>query len=263
MTFLLGKWLQAMKRKVAVGARTRPNRIVPQLEALEDRTVPSTLTVTSPADSGSGSLRAEITAANSGDTINFAPSLAGQTITLTNGELPIAKSLDIEGLGANQLTISAVGFSRVFDITAGDASVTLAGLTISGGLDYYGGGISNVGTLTVNDCALTGNSAYLQGGAIDNGGVLTVNNSTLSGNVANGSFGGDGKGGAIYMGGGKLSLNSSSVSNNSAQGGFGTTGYSTGPSGPTAGFPAGNGLGGGLYVAAFRTAYERGDGWRR
>jgi uncharacterized protein (TIGR03118 family) len=48
MTFLLGTWLQGMKRKAAMNAstrrganRARHNRIVPRLEALEDRTVPS------------------------------------------------------------------------------------------------------------------------------------------------------------------------------------------------------------------------------
>ena len=37
------------------------------------------------ADSGAGSLRATIAAADNGDTINFASSLSGQTITLTSG----------------------------------------------------------------------------------------------------------------------------------------------------------------------------------
>jgi uncharacterized protein (TIGR03118 family) len=48
MTFLLGSWLQAMTRKAGMAARDhrgarrpRPNRIVPRLEALEDRMVPS------------------------------------------------------------------------------------------------------------------------------------------------------------------------------------------------------------------------------
>src|SRR5262249_62431422 len=43
------------------------------LEALEDRTVPSTLTVLNNHDSGAGSLPAEIGAAHSGDPIVFAP----------------------------------------------------------------------------------------------------------------------------------------------------------------------------------------------
>jgi hypothetical protein len=60
MIFLLGKWLRAMKWKAASSARTRraarrtsPSQIMLSLERLEDRTVPSTLTVTSPADDGS------------------------------------------------------------------------------------------------------------------------------------------------------------------------------------------------------------------
>jgi hypothetical protein len=70
-------------RRVPV-CRSTP-RIRPQLEVLEDRDVPSTLTVTNNLDSGAGSLRAQIGAAQPGDTLNFAPSLNGQTITLTSG----------------------------------------------------------------------------------------------------------------------------------------------------------------------------------
>src|SRR6516162_1067034 len=111
MKFIFGRRLRAPKR-------IRPPRIVPRLEALEDRTVPSTLTVTSPADDGSpGTLRAVIGSASSGDTVMFDPSLAGQTITLTQGELAITQSLNIEGLGADQLTISGNDVSRVFDIS--------------------------------------------------------------------------------------------------------------------------------------------------
>src|SRR5205085_2993397 len=93
----------------ARGMLLRPKGSRLHLEALEDRTVPSTLTVTNNLDTGAlgdGSLRGEIAAAQSGDTINFAPCLLGQTITLTGGELAISKSLDVEGPGANQLTVS-------------------------------------------------------------------------------------------------------------------------------------------------------------
>src|SRR5437879_13754988 len=76
-------------------------RFVPRLEPLEGRTVLSTLTVTNPADSGDGSLRAAIAAAQSGDQIVFDTSLKGQTITLTSGQLAITQSLDTEGPGAN------------------------------------------------------------------------------------------------------------------------------------------------------------------
>src|SRR5205085_3366884 len=116
-----------------------------------------TLTVANTLDKGAGSLRNTVTKAKSGDTIIFAPALAGQTITLTSDELEIGKNLDIEGLGANLLTISGNDANRIFHIEKG-ASVTIAGLAITHGLgrwppgageDYAGGGgILNRGSLS-------------------------------------------------------------------------------------------------------------------
>jgi hypothetical protein len=113
---------------------------VPRLESLEDRAVPSTLTVLNNQDSGPGSLRAEIAAASSGDTIQFGSSLKGQTITLTSGELAVTQSLNIQGLGTSKLSISGNGASRVFDVSGG-ATVTIAGLTITNGVADHGGAI--------------------------------------------------------------------------------------------------------------------------
>src|SRR4051794_3432793 len=89
----------------ADGPRRRRSlvRFQPGLDPMEDRTLLSTLTVTNNHDSGTGSLRAAIAAAASGDTIDFAPSLDGRTIRLTSGELAISTSLDIEGPGAHRL----------------------------------------------------------------------------------------------------------------------------------------------------------------
>src|SRR5437899_1079279 len=74
---------------------------VPHLEPLEDRTVPSTFTVTNLLDSGTGSLRAAIVAANThpgADVIQFAGGLTGTiTLTSTNGELKITDTLTIDG----------------------------------------------------------------------------------------------------------------------------------------------------------------------
>jgi hypothetical protein len=177
------------RSKRPVGPR-RP--FVPRLESLEDRTVPSTLTVLNNLDSGPGSLRDTISKANSGDTIVFAPSLAGQTITLTSGELAINNSLDIEGPGASLLTVSGNDQFRVFDISQG-ATVTLAGLTITHGQAEAtvgdrggsgGGGILNAGTLTVANDVLSANQSDTHGGAISNvpAAVLAVTNSTFTGN---------------------------------------------------------------------------------
>jgi hypothetical protein len=188
---------------------------------MEDRLVPSTLTVTSAEDSGAGSLRAAIAAANSGDTINFNPSLAWQTVRLTSGELAINESLDIEGLGADQLTISGTNISRVFDINASSADVTIAGLTVANGAAGHGGAIYNAGTLTISNSTLANNVAEIDspgtvvpsGGAIYNIGALTVSNSTLCVNAAGSDFN-DAVGGAIYNAG-ALTISNSTLDSNS------------------------------------------------
>ncbi len=232
-------------------------RFRPQLETLEGRDVPSTLTVTSVADSGAGSLRADIAAANPGDAINFAPSLDGQTIRLTSG-LVVNKSLTIQGPGASELTISALR-ARAFTFQGAATNATLSGLTIShsfglinsgstltinnctlsnntASFEGEGGAIANVngGALTINDCTLSGNSCSSYGGAVYNSGAtLNILNSTLSGNQAMGP-GGDyglvrGEGGAIYSSSGKVSITNCTLSNNSA-GYFGGAIFNESPS---------------------------------
>ncbi|HEY7090092.1 MAG TPA: hypothetical protein VH518_18490, partial [Tepidisphaeraceae bacterium] len=63
---------------------TRPrNRTSPYLEAIEGRRLFSTLTVTNLQDSGAGSLRAEIAAAQNGDTIVFSSTLPSSTPMLS------------------------------------------------------------------------------------------------------------------------------------------------------------------------------------
>jgi hypothetical protein len=83
-------WLRnrTTKHRPSATHPSRASRFRPRLEALEDRWLPSTLTVTSPLDDGSsGTLRATIAAAASGDTIVFDNSLNGQTVTLNGNEL--------------------------------------------------------------------------------------------------------------------------------------------------------------------------------
>ena len=168
------------------GSRSsRPMRqrrsFVPRLETLEDRSLPSTLTVLNNLDSGAGSLRDAIGHAKDGDTIVFASSLDGQTIVLTSDQININKSLDIEGPGASLLAVSGNDTNRVFNITEGQV-VAIAGLTITHG--------------QVN--GVDG------GGILDAGSSLSLANDVLSYNQDLGNKGSSGGGGAISARGGGL-----------------------------------------------------------
>jgi len=218
----LHKWMTGPPQTRGTPARKPTPRFRPHLEALEGRDVPSTLTVTNNLDSGPGSLRADIAAANPGDTINFAPSLNGQTIKLTSGELVVNKSLTIQGPGAGQLAISGGGQwgSRVFEVYGNThPNVLLSGLTITQGYAGIGGGIYNTpgSTLTISGCTLSDNHAGVGGGVYNYGAALQIVNSTLSGNKAFDDSGG-GNGGAVYSNtGSNVSMTGCTLSNNSAE----------------------------------------------
>ena len=61
----------------------------------------TTITVIDTNDSGPGSLRQALAVVNDDDTIDFDPSLKGQTVTLTTAELMISKNITISGLCAD------------------------------------------------------------------------------------------------------------------------------------------------------------------
>ncbi len=239
-------------RVVAKGAaarRRRHRRRSPLLEPLEARTVLSTITVTSAADSGSGTLRAAIASAQSGDTIKFSATLDGHTINLTSGVLAIGESLTIEGPGLGLINVDAGGRSEVFDITSSAANVTISGLTISGGRAEDGGGILDQGgTLTLSSDTLQNDQAVgvnpgdtAEGGGVDvtDSGSLVVRSCTFLNDLAQGAAGanggtasvngtgGDGDGGAIYADANtNLTVLTSTFVSNQAIGGAGGSGGS-------------------------------------
>src|ERR1044071_1710430 len=140
----------------------------------------TTITVINTNDSGPGSLRQALADANDGDTINFDPSLKGQTITLTSAELAIDKSITISGPGRDLLTVSMSGlqYVRIFHVMPGD-SVTIDGLTIDGAFappfsPCTGGILNDHGTLTLSNCNVkrncAGGNGQTPGGAIENDG---------------------------------------------------------------------------------------------
>jgi len=183
---------------------------------------------------GDCSLRDAIETAVGGDTIEF--DVSG-TITLGGTELSFNKNLTISGPGVGSLSISGDDISRIFSIGS-SATVTISGLTITKGMSTYGGGISTSGTLTLNNCIISGNnsdsgggiyiwqntvtinnsiisdnhSVYIGGGIDARGDSLTVNNSTVSGNDA------VNHGGGIHNEQGTVTLNNSTVSGNSTDG---------------------------------------------
>lgn len=157
--------------------------------------VPTTRIVKNTDDSGPDSLRYWIDHSNAGDTIQFDPNVfppaEERTITLSS-TLAIRKDLIIDGVGAN---VRISGGDAVQDFVNLGYTVTLANLKITdgrapqGGSEYttdhtsFGGGIENLGWLTLNNCVIAENHAY-KGGGIYNGAYLTINNSKIEHNYA-------------------------------------------------------------------------------
>jgi hypothetical protein len=203
----LSTWLRSARS--LVGARGDEQRRAAKsapatrlaVEHLEDRTVPSTFTVRTLADSGPGSLRAAVADANANpgaDLIRFAGGARG-TIALTSGELGITDDLRIDGPGAGKLAVSGSDTSRVFNIAAG-AEVTIDDLTVTRGYgSLRGGGIFNAGDLTLSRAVVSDNvvvglpgvgmAVDAFGGGVFNTGSLTVRHTDF---VGNRSSGGDG-----------------------------------------------------------------------
>lgn len=173
----------------------------------------TTYTVTDNTDntSDTGSLRYAVNNATSGsDTIDLSH-VAG-TITLTNGTLTINNSVTIIGPGAALLTISGNNATTVFTIGF-NATVSIGKLNIAyGSGPINGGAIVNDGTLTLTQCAFSGNTAVLSGGAVYSMGALTVSDSIFAGNTAT-----SGGGGAIY--GVSMTVESSTFSGNTSTAG--------------------------------------------
>jgi hypothetical protein len=173
----------------------------------------TTLTVTTTADAGLGSLRAAIASANTtpavASTINF--SVSG-TITLASTLPPIANtspgSLTIDGTG-QAVTVDGASAFQIFLVNPG-ATLNLHNLTVAHGSFIDGGAINNFGTLTITNSTFSGNIAADGGGILNNGGTLTVTKSTFSGNVGI-SFGA-----GIANAAGTLTVTDSTFSGNGA-----------------------------------------------
>lgn len=203
-----------------------------QLELLEQRVVFNNYWVTNFNDSGNGSLRSAIEAANANrgdDTIRFRENLAG-AIKLQS-ELRITDNVEIRGdrSDRNPVIISGENRTRVLRIEPG-ANVELDRLRIENGRVSdadggggilnrgvlslrrsiisgnhssgstivppapqpivnnlgKGGGISNFGTLLVDDSKIVNNTAGQRGGGVNNEGTAEVEDSKIDGNKSGG-----------------------------------------------------------------------------
>lgn len=190
------------------------------------------ISVTSLADSGIGSLREAIVSANSDgadSTITFGvsgtirltstlPAIANDGTLLIigpqSGFFPVTQGITISG-DANNSGVNDSGDVPLFTVNMG-ANVTLNNLILNGGRaanltsteSSSGGAIHNEGTLTVTGCTLSNNFALNFGGAIRNTGSLTVMYSTLALNASNFSGGGINNEGTLMVIGSTLVNNS-------------------------------------------------------
>lgn len=205
-----------------------------------------TISVYNCNDSGGGSLRSVVAAANSGDTINLS-GLSCSPINLTSGEIAIAvNSLTImgkanpdpSGVYPPKPEISGRGLSRIFNHT-GRGRLYLQYLVLRDGYNHnvsaYGGCVVSYSNVTLTGTYIRNCRAVANGGKAEGGGIYAMEEinldggSVIDGNTA--KSGNHAQGGGLRAGYGLVVSGRSTVSNNSAI----NDGY-------------GQALGGGLYV---------------
>ncbi|MCC6208505.1 MAG: DUF11 domain-containing protein [Gammaproteobacteria bacterium] len=204
--------------------------------------------------SGACTLRAAIQQANAWpgtDSViipagTYTLSIAGTGENATaSGDLDITDTLILGGAGAASSIIDGGGIDRVVDIASGVAT-QITGVTIrNGATTGSGGGIYNLGTLTLTDSIVTGNTSALPSGTAGGGiyhfssGEVAVSLSlarvTVSNNSAdNSSLSGASSinGGGIAIVGGAVTINESLIDGNTATtGAVGNTGNNVGSGG--------------------------------
>lgn len=201
----------------------------------------ATFTVTRTDDRNAGvcaagdcSLREAVNAANTAagdDTIEFDAAVFAttQVIALTNGELLINSNVNVNGRGADVVTVSGnLTNFRVFNIAAGSL-VNIGNLTVTGGylpagngFGPKGAGILNAGTLTVFNSKIVGNRMENNGYGIgvSNIGTMNLLNSTVSGNLGTPAMGPSIVGGGVSNEG-SMNISGSTISSNIARYGGG------------------------------------------
>lgn len=144
---------------------------------------------------------------------------------ILNGEIAIEDNrnitIDLNGFTINRGLIEPAIYGHVFAVTSG-CSLTIndsggSGMITGGYCDNSGygnsdsgGAIHNMGTVTINGGAISGNHSPHSGGAIHNAGTLIINGGTISDNEAKGYGGGAiANSGTVTINGGTISGNTS------------------------------------------------------
>jgi fibronectin-binding autotransporter adhesin len=168
------------------------------------------------SDHDTDSLRFDVGCVAPGSTVTFDPRMAGQTISLTSGEIAIGQSITIDGSNAPGLIVDAGNNSRVFNISAG-GPVTLIALTLqrgsannaAGGAVYDSSG-SLLVLIGVN--VLSSTVTFGTGGGVFANGPLVLTNSDFISNTSTSNGAGVVAGGAAVVTGGRFEHNTCTTS---------------------------------------------------
>jgi hypothetical protein len=124
---------------------------------------------------GPGTLQYALDCAENGDTLFFAPALAGDTIVLSDSLL-IEKDIVILNSNINAVSINGLNTTHAFHIATGHI-VELKNLHILSGTGVQGRAIINQGNLTLDHISILDSTGGLPGGYLMvNHGLLTIKN---------------------------------------------------------------------------------------
>jgi hypothetical protein len=148
-----------------------------------------------------------------------------------NPQSPKSKKLTlaIGGAGPGSTVVDGGDAGQVFSVGP-KTTLTLSGMTIQHGkaITNGGGGVYSLNsTITIDNCLITENTAYIGGGIRISGGSLTLKNSTVSDNTTSPNPNvsvlavTDDGGGLFVDSGGKLAIADSTITGNTADEGGG------------------------------------------
>ena len=194
---------------------SRPRRCLVFALLLAASTLPAsaaTLTVTSPLESGAGTLRQALFDADPGDTIVFDLPFPA-VLHVSIGAYTLDTPVTIVGPGADDLVLDASGNAQSTFIVPPGGSAEISRLTLR---NSSAGAVRNGGTLTMRDMVFEDNRTPIgggSGGAILNTGVLAVSDSHFRGNSGSSSAG------ALFSNGSATIERCSFIDNDSPDGG--------------------------------------------